>query len=825
MTSPIPTRRPAHFVGIFIIAFAVLAYQVLLTRLFSVMLYYHFAFAGVSLVMLGLTIGAERVYLNKSRFSAEQLDSELGKAALRFAVTSILAVFWFLYIPLLVPNNVGFLLVVLSMMLFVVPLVFSGICVTLILTRSKHSVGRLYAADLVGAATGCVGIVALLFFVDPISIFLALAALVGLSACIMAPPKTPLSRTAGILTGVLCALCLVQTALYVSGRDHFRVVWAKGSRQDHIIFERWNALSRVRVIPYANAIIGGNGGPYGWGFGHPQRKPIGQLWLDIDADAATVITHFDGVHLAPLSYLGNDVINVAYHLRPMKTVAVVGVGGGRDVMSALYFGVKHVTGIELNPAIFEILTRRFADFTGNFYKRPDVSLVNAEARSWINQSHENFDLIQISLIDTWAATAAGGLTMSENKLYTVDAWKELLARLHPAGVLEVSRWFDPNAHRNEFYRLLSLATETLKERGVPDRDLRSHILAFQVNRIVTVLVSTSPFTATEIAQAHRTAAAQGFKIIIDPATSFDQISGIIISGRADPTFYDTLPVDITAPTDNRPFFFYTWKPFASLAAHMQVDKGANSFNNVAVEIVGFLLIATFLSVCLFVIRPLSRSAYQAPLKPMVPNLCYFAGIGLGFMLIEISQMQRLMVFLGDPVFGLTVLLFSLLLSGGLGSFTVKPGDTSATLWYRSALCFIVLCMVGLLTPKITTMLSGVGIPERIAASVALLAPAGFCMGMMFPTGMILSREFAEQQAWFWGVNGAASVFASVLGMALSMEYGIAEAYWTGVACYFLCVLLALPRSFWARTSSKEGAGSWLGNRIYREPSSSPTSNA
>src|ERR1700721_2899450 len=208
MDAPTLARSSAHLTGIFIVAFAVLAYQVLLTRLFSVMLYYHFAFAGISLVMLGLTIGAERVYLNWAQFSAERLNLELTKAALRFAVTSVLAVLWFLYIPLLVPDSMGFPVVVASMILFVVPLVFSGICVTLILTQSSYSIGRLYAADLIGAAAGCVGIVALLFLRDPITIFFALAALVGLSACVMAPPRTTLSRAAKALTGVLCVLCL-----------------------------------------------------------------------------------------------------------------------------------------------------------------------------------------------------------------------------------------------------------------------------------------------------------------------------------------------------------------------------------------------------------------------------------------------------------------------------------------------------------------------------------------------------------------------------------------------------------------------------------------
>ncbi|HTZ70445.1 MAG TPA: hypothetical protein VMB71_07340 [Acetobacteraceae bacterium] len=786
-------RGTAQLFGIFIISLAVLAYQVLLTRLFSVVLYYHFAFAGVSLAMLGLTIGAERVYLHPDRFTPERLAEEWAGAAMRFAVSLTLVVLWFVYAPWLLPASLAFPVVSLSLIVFVIPFVYSGICVTLLLTRPVLPVGRMYAADLIGAATGCVGIVALLFLIDPISIFFALSALAAASAWLMAPRATPVASRAALLAAVFCGAAIVQGGLYLSGNDHLRLMWAKGNPQENILFERWNAISRIQVVPHDVHAYGDaktEPGPFGWGFGHKQTEDIGQLYLDIDADAKTVLTRFDGRDLKPFSFLANDVVNAGYHVRPMQDVAVIGVGGGRDIMSALYFGARHVTGIELNPAIFEVLTRRYADFTGDFFRRPDVSLVNAEARSWINQSQRKFDLIQISLIDTWAATAAGGLTMSENKLYTVDAWKDFLARLQPHGMLEVARWFDPLHHRAEFYRLLSLAAESLRQRGVADADIASHVMAFTVNQIVTVDVSQDPFTSAEIARAHRAAAEQGFTIIAEPGRAWDSTSQVILSGRASDAFYDALPFNITAPTDNRPFFFFTWKPSRLFAAGGQGEVDIGARNDMATTVMGSLLVTTFLCVCLFVIGPLRKISRDAPVRRMLPHLLYFTGIGLGFMFIEISQMQRLMVFLGDPVYGLTVVLFTLLLFGGLGSVTVGHA-MSASPWVRPALCCMVLCIVGLLTPGLTTALKSSGVTVRILASIALLAPAGFGMGMMFPSGMILSGRFASHQAWFWGVNGATSVFASVLGMAVSMEFGITQAYWIGVASYAACVVLVL----------------------------------
>ena len=210
--------------------------------------------------------------------------------------------------------------------------------------------------------------------------------------------------------------------------------------------------------------------PFGWGFAHPQPMKIDQHLLDIDADAGTVITRLDG-DIGKLSYLKDDVINAAYLVQPPADVAVIGVGGGRDILSALLFGAKRIRGIEINPAIFEVLTDKFADFSGHLDRQPGVSLVNAEARSYINGSSERYDLVQISLIDTWAATAAGGLTLTENRLYTVEAWDDFYRALNPGGLLSVSRWYKPDIHRGEFYRLVAIAAGALQRNGVPAAEL------------------------------------------------------------------------------------------------------------------------------------------------------------------------------------------------------------------------------------------------------------------------------------------------------------------------------------------------------------------
>ncbi len=801
--------RP-HFVGIFVIALVVMAYQVLLTRLFSAVLFYHFAFMGISLAMLGMTLGAQRVFSREARFSADRLESEWARAALGFSLSSAALTLVYIVSPPFLPRNAE-VTTALIFIPFVVPFTYGGICVTLILTKSREAIGGLYAADLVGAALGCMLVVGALLYLDPVSLTFALACLSAFAALVMARGADPaLATRAGWLGGAFLVALVLQGGLYVTNGPHLKIRWAPDQVQSTLPYERWNAYSHISVGPVPPSY-----GPVGWGFGRQPTQAIEQMGLIIDASAGTVITRFDG-NLEPLGFLANDIINMPYHIRSIDRVAVIGVGGGRDILSALVFGAGHVTGIELNPANLDVLTTSFADFSGHLGQRPGVSLVNAEARSWLNQTNDTFDLVQISLIDTWAATAAGGLALAENKLYTVEAWTDFMAKLSPKGVLSVSRWFEPGTHIGEFYRLLSLAAQTLRQRGVPDHQIRSHILAFRNGmedgpqaakeaRVVTVIVGAAAFSAEDTRRARQAAGREGFHVMLDADTAWDRTSGVIASGMADEKFLASLPIDVSASTDDRPFFFYVTR--LKDVFRQDGSREAEGSNAKAIGIIGFLLVATFACVIGFVLGPLLASTRRRMEKGSVPYLLYFVAIGVGFMLIEISQMQRLIIFLGHPVYGLTVILFTLLLFGGLGSLSVRP---AGPLWHQRflfrgvALC-VVLLATGLLTPSITGQLKHLGTPARILSSVLLLAPAGFCMGMMFPMGMLISQHHRALHPWFWGVNGATSVFASVLGVAISMQLGISAAYWIGTAFYSVCLLVLLRETVARRGAQRAAA--------------------
>jgi SAM-dependent methyltransferase len=770
-----------HYFAIFVLASATLSYQILITRFFSVMLYYHFAFAAISLAMLGLTRGAMKVYNNPARYTAERVGPEFARHASRFALTGVGAMFGFLCAPMLVPTETVWMALVLSTIAFVIPLTESGVCITLLLTRLPYGGGWLYACDLAGAALGCLGIIFVLLMIDPVSATLGIGALAAGAGWMVVRDSGDVRklRLSGAVALSLGAVAIAHAGLDLSGKSHLGVFWAKGMQQTGTLFERWNTYSRVRVTALGDSV------PFGWGFARAPEHKIEQNYLDIDADAATVITRYDG-DIGKFGYLKNDVINSAYLVQKPTEVAVVGVGGGRDILSALYFGAEKIHGIEINPAIFEVLTDKFADFSGHLDRHPGVSLVNAEARSYINHSTDRYDLVQISLIDTWAATAAGGLTLTENRLYTVEAWADFYRALKPGGLLSVSRWYDPEIHRGEFYRLVAIAADALQREGVAASTLRDHLIALNVDNIVTIITRPDAFTAAEWQAARARLSAQGFKIMLGPDVAFDDVTSALMSGKADAAFFASLPENIVASTDDNPFFFYT----ARFGQFVRMAISAHTNNNAAITMMLALVVVALAACLYYVVVPFIRLTRHTPVSTLSAPVAYFCAIGIGFMLIEISQMQRLMVFLGHPVYGLSVVLFTILLFGGIGSTTVGPRFPEVgAITGRIIALLATLAIAGLLTPVLTTWARSETTSMRIVLSVLLLSPPAFCMGMMFPLGLNIWRRDTELHPFFWSANGITSMLASVMGMALSIEFGIARTYALGVGFYAVCAAM------------------------------------
>jgi hypothetical protein len=765
--------RPADYIGLFLIALSTLMLEILLTRIFSVTLWYHLAFVAVSIAMFGMTLGAVIVYIAARWFTPARAWLNLSVGCALFALSAVASVTIHLQMAI-DPDVMTSALFELSRAyaLIAVPFVFSGIVVAIALTSFPREVGRLYAADLAGASLGCVLLIAVLDWVGgPISV-LVVAAISAMAAVVYALGSSedvrPVHRR--VLAGTLLVVFAATGTVMAKQRGAFEIRFAKGDKWAQPIYEKWNSYSRVAIV------VDRWEEPFGWGLSSRFKPPVPvrQLHLNIDASAETVLTQYHNP--ADVEHLKYDVTNIGLNLRPDGSVYVIGAGGGRDVVSALTFGAKRVVAVELNRAIIDAVNNRFGDVTGHLDQRPGVQFVNDEARSYLGRTQERFDFIQISLIDTWAATAAGAFVLSENTLYTREAWQTFVDRLTDRGIVSVSRWYrrdDPY----EVFKTAILASTALRDSGV--REARPHLMVVarllkqpgyeDAPGVATLLASKSPFTDADIDTIERVSRELDFDILLSPRTAVSSNFAAVADSNAVDRLIAEAPVDLRPPDDNRPFFF---------------RMNSELLN-------GLLTFVITLALVLIIVPVLITADVSAIARQPLLSLGFLM-IGLGFMLVEIAQMMRLTRLLGHPTFSLSVVLFGMLLSSGLGSYTtsgVDPTVVRAAAVRRFGALLVCLLVLGIVTPWIVGVMHTTATPLRVLTALALLTPAGFLMGMPFPLAMtVAARTQPTLTPWFWGINGAASVCASVITVAIASSLGIATAWWTGVACYVVAAL-------------------------------------
>ena len=804
--------RPLRFyTGVFLTSLAALMLEIVQTRILSVVVWYHLAFLVISLAMFGLTAGAVWVYLKGERFTAKTLSYDLGYFSGLFAFAAAICLAVQMTLTPIITRFFTTLWIWTELALCLsAPFFFAGVVISLALTRSPFPIARVYGVDLLGAAGGSVGALLLLNTTDGPSAVLWIAVVAALAAIsfsmsgIGIVPETKPPLHAWIWSRQWIFLLLLLVAVINPFLEHgLQPVAVKGKFEfpaTHAL-RQWNSFSRVDVSRVFRGV------PIMWG---PSPKMYEKRWLAdqvdlfIDGDAGTTAYRFDG-NFENVGFLKYDVTNLAYFLPGRERGVVVGVGGGRDVLSAALFGLKEITAVELNPILVDLQTQEsgLLRFT-NLASIPGVRFIADEGRSWLARSRESFDVIQMSLVDTWAATGAGAFTLSENGLYTVDAWKVFISRLTSKGVLTVSRWYEPITP-DETGRLISLAVATLLETGV--REPRRHLFLAAQQRIATLVMSKLPFSAQDIETLEKAAEVYQHEVLITPsrAPKSSALSRIVNSADAKSlyAFTSSLAFDLTPPTDERPFFFNQLplsRPLQAFAfvggvvATTAEGGGVRRGNLVATVTLLILFLIALLLVIVALHIPLRSAIEDVGARLVINGTIYFLLIGIGFMMIEIGLLQRMSIYLGHPVYSLSVLLFSLILSTGIGSFLTDNLQLNSrariVAWgivtgvYTVALTF---CMGPAFAAFNDSTLA-----VRIALCVAIIAPAGISLGFGFPTGMrLVSSIDAKPTPWFWGINGAAGVLASISAVVVSLALGITATLLVGAICYFFLIPVAL----------------------------------
>jgi hypothetical protein len=765
---PVLVNRRLLFAGIFLIALSGLVLEVSITRIFSAAIWYHFAFVAVSVALVGL--GASGLVVQ------HRVKKLKGKWAENLTIFSAWGITIFIPITLFVMHALASQVIYLPlfMVLFSVPFFLVGIIISAAFNAFASVAGRLYAADLIGASAGALLVVLFLVLTGGEGATLIVGLIAAIGATIFSRIAKNIKKTVVSLIFVAFAISLIflnyvmqifaiptdptaQKDLPIYLREH------PGSK---IVKTEWNSFSRIDVVE------GGTGG----------EGLVAKVF--IDGGAGTNIISWDG-STESRQELSTWMQYLPFKMMQDPKVLVIGSGGGRDVVASLVSGTKDVTSVEINPIIYETV-KSYGDRAGNVYSHEHVRSFVDEGRSFITRSSEKYDIIYVPFVDTWASVSSGGLSVSENFLYTSEGFQQYYDHLTDRGKIVTVRWLI------DAPRFISTYAKLLEQNGIPQDQLHRHLIMVTADSytqdpsVTMVIFSKSPFTDEEISFLSQSFSQYDYKPILIPGQMIREPYSALLKGEINlDQFYNMFDTKVYPVTDDNPYFLSFEKPLPS-----------------AVEI---LLYASIGIVAIFLLVPFAwmrrtreeeeeeedSKISELRIATVIP---YFAALGMGFILIELALLQKLILLMGNPTMTFALLLFTLLISSGSGSLIssrIAKNNMKNLIFVIGGIAALGILYVLFLPPIIYSTIAE-SIEIKAAVSIAILAPIGFLMGMPLPTGMrLLKVHRPDYIPWMWAINGAFSVLGAVLAIALGIMFGSSLAMILGILIY----LIALGISF------------------------------
>ena len=794
----------ALFWAVTLLSAAALAFEVLLMRLFSIIQWHHFAYMIISLALLGYGASGTVLCFLRS-WLHRRFSLAFAAAAALFGLTAPAGFAVAQWIPLNSLEIVwdrgqqAYLLGV--TLVLAVPFFCAATAIGLALSAPRARIEVLYRSDLVGAGLGASGIVGALFVFDPATCLVLIGAM-GLVAAALGAWHESVRRAVPVtLLAAALALPVVWPAAWSTPRP-----------------SPYKELSLTLTVPGAR-VVAERSGPLGWlsvvesptiPFRHAPGlslnavvEPPPQLAVFTDGGAMTAITKFDG-RTEPLAYLDRQSAALPYHLVAAPRVLVLGAGGGADVLLARLHRARSVDAVEINPQMAALVGRDFADFAGRLYEAPGVRLHTAEARSFTARTKGRFDLIQVALLDSSSAASAGLHALNESTLYTVEAFQTYLSRLAPGGILAITRWL--KVPPRDSLRLFATAIEALARGGVAEPG--RHLALIRSWKTSTLLVKNGPLEPADVAAVRRFCRERSFDIAHLPGMTaaeanrynilerpYLHIGATALLGPEPRRFLDDYIFDVGPTTDERPYFFQFLK-WGTLVDLLRRPVGGLRLVEWGYLILLAALVQAVPLGAVLVLLPVAALRRQAAAAPGRGRVAvYFLALGLAFLFIEIAFIKRFVLFLGHPLYAVALVLASFLAFAGLGSGCAgglrrRLGGFASRAMGLAVAAIGVLALVYLAgLPVLFERLLALPEAARAAATVLLVAPLAFFMGMPFPLGLArLATRAPSLVPWAWGINGCASVVSAILATLLSVHLGFGAVVVLAVALYGLAAL-------------------------------------
>ncbi len=780
--------RSSIFAGVFFISIATLILEIGMTRIFSVLYEYHYAFLAVSLAISGLGAGGIFFHTKLKNSNYEHWASEVS--GLGFSGAILLMLFIIVSVPGL--NSVYF-----TAFLAFLPFLFAGTFLSASFERLAGNSGKLYAIDLLGAALGSF-LAVFAFKLGGVAVALISGLLAGFaSLSIISNQKKETRERKKVAFSLLPALSLIALVLNIFFGFLGPIPFSRSSQKEmqsitnHPFYDaqiaetRWSHFGRTDLVKNA--------------------MDESEMVLFIDGTAGASMFKFNGdfeniTENAVLELRNRYTGYFPVSLLPMeekRSVLIIGPGGGRDILSAKLAGADKITAVEINPD-FVHLARKYNDYNGGiFNQKDDISVIIDEGRSFLRRSDNKFDIIFLSIPITKTSRSPEGYALSENFLFTVESVNDYLDHLTENGRIIIVVH-----HDLEVFKLLFLALEVFEKKGLNAQEALNHIYTTGPPMFQVFVIKKSPITREEAEIIHNSAMLERHyranSMFIPHVSqhlhtiplreggnlSVQMLNEVILGlseGRYDPEdIIKAANVDLRPNSDDNPFFYKMRKTLP--------------------EEVAILLV---LSLILTALAMLIKPSFKPPKKKILlrrdilfRGLFFF--IGVGFMLIEIPLIQKFTLFLGQPVYSLSILLFSVLVGAGIGSYLserIREVSDTAKLIIAGLIIALIMIVYVWMLPNIFGMFLGKSIFIRMLVSVCLFLPVGFIMGVPFPTGirMIHALGMTDQVPRMWAINGFSSVFGSVLAISVAIIWGFKTSIMMGALFYFLVTILFVSK--------------------------------
>jgi len=802
-------------IATFFISAAALGLELVLVRALSIGHWHHFSYLVISTALLGFGAGGTFVTIGSKLLTRHYMKGLWG-----FAFGFAVAVPFIFRVCQKVPfdelqliwDRRQILYLFAYYLLFFIPFFCAGSCVALAFTVCADKAHRLYFYNMTGSGLGVAAVVALMYGNSPAALLLVISSVAFFAALILA---FGMSRRWAVGTVVCAAVCLLAFssggpfALEIEISENKSLVYYSALPGAETIAVRYSPLGRLDCIK-APAIR------YfpGLELAYQGRLPE-QILIISDADGISTVNHFE--HLDDLDYLRHTTSALGYHLVSEPEVCIIGAGGGSDVAQALAHGARKVTAVEMNSQMIDLVRNRLDEFSSGLYNRADVHIVIAEGRSFLQttSSRELFDIINISLLDSFSASAAGLYALNESHLYTIEAIEQVLRRLRSRGLASITRML--KIPPRDSLKMLATVTEALRRRGISKP--AEHIIMIRSLATATIVVSPQPFSNLQIANARKFAQGCSFDLVHLPGIEPEEVNRFhileqpiyyesaqqILSDEVE-TFYRNYSYNVRPATDDKPYFFdfFKWRALPHMVRTM--PRQWLPFSEWGHLVLAATLLQGICAGALFILLPVF---IMKPIKAIssgkLAALTFFLLLGFAYMFLEMGFIQKMTLLIGHPVFGVAVTLLGFLVFSGCGSlagswFVARgswfdsrfSGRSAVALVWLAVLAVIIIGAAQIILMKFSfNWLVGFSRPVRILLGLTITAPLAFFMGIPFPTALRQLHALRQPLVpWAWGVNGFASVIGAVLGTFLAISMGFTTLTLIALACYFLAAVIS-----------------------------------